>query len=113
MALKGSFGFFNGELPKADAYAVVDAINISKGGSASCHVSIYARTPLVEKIAVPQLNEATKIMETVQVDQVDRGPVIEHFTCAGVDTTGKDAFVAAYEQLASLDDRFKEMVADV
>lgn len=111
MALKGEFPFFNGNLPATNAYAVIDAVHIDKGGFASVHVSVYPRPPIDTVIVEQVQNPETKILEAVKIPQRDRGPVVEHFTCGGVDTRSQDAFVAAYIQLPKLDDRFKDMVS--
>lgn len=109
MALKGPFGFAGGRLVASNAYAVVDAVHVDKGGMASVHVSVYATPPEVKSVEEERKNEALNIVELVKVEHKDRGPVVEHYSCGEVDTKGKDPFVAAYEQLPSLDTRFKEM----
>lgn len=109
MSLKGPFGFAGGRLVGPEAYAVIDAVNVNKGGMASCHISVYATPPVDTPIEVPVLNENTKIMEMKQIINKDRGPAVEHYSCGEIDTRGKDAFIAAYEQLPLLDTRFKDM----
>lgn len=110
MALKGSFLFF-GKLSAAEAYAVIDQVHADKGGMANVHISVYATPPVDAEVEQKQLNALTNVEEPILVKVRDRGPVVEHFTCSGVDIRGKDAFIAGYEQLPKLDTRFSSMLA--
>lgn len=95
MALKGGFVFFD-KLPAVAAYAVIDAITISKGGDANFHVSIYPTAP--ETKAVEQEAFVMGVIEKTMVDVVERGPVIEHIAVAGLNVT-TEPFGAAYDEL--------------
>lgn len=111
MSLKGKFPFAQGNLVVENAYAVIDFIHIEKGGNASAHISVYARPPIDSIVTQQRLNVEKQITEDVTVEVRDRGPVVEHYTCAGFKITDASAFVTCYENLPTLDERFKDMVS--
>lgn len=106
MALKGKFKFFD-KLESTEAYAIVDNIQISKGGSANCHVSVYPTPPTTKTVI--QDTVVAGVMEKLEVEQIDRGPCIEHFSVAGIQITSSpfsDCYnvVKATERLAAMVD---------
>lgn len=108
MAIKGKF-LFMGVLVSEQAYAVVDNVNVSKGGDAFCHVSIYAAGPTDKEVSRTRVVDG--IEEEYAETERERGPVIEHFSVSGIKVMSKDPFIASYEQIKSLEPRLSEMVS--
>ena len=104
MALKGKYLFF-GKVSADAAYAIVDGIQIAKGGDASVHVSVYADSPVSKTVQQDTL--VNGIVEKVDVVQMDRGPVIEHMTLGGIKVTSSP-FGDCYAGVKQ-DERFKLM----
>lgn len=105
MSLQGPFKFMR-KLEATSAYAVVDSINISKGGDAFCHVSVYPTPPETKEVEKERIVEG--INEKYMDREVDRGPVIEHFSISGIKVDG-DPFVCCYKQIRDLDERLVGM----
>lgn len=106
MSLKGSFKV--GRLIAPEAYAVVDNITASKGGSAHAHVSVYATPPEDQKVERVKLVDGVEATyeETVR----DRGPVLDHFTISGIDLSkSTNIFQDTYAQIKA-DERLSSMV---
>lgn len=104
MALKGKFNFFN-TLLAADAYAVIDSIQLSKGGDASFHVNVYPAAPTTKAVLRDALVDG--VMEKVAVDEINRGQVIEHFGISVTGITG-EPFGECYAALKT-HERFTDM----
>lgn len=116
MALQGKYNFF-GRINADAAYAIVDQINISKGGDAFCHVSVYASAP----VPIPPDDSAQAVaaqgalIPDAPADapppQVDRGPVIEHFTISGISVKGlaENPFSVMYAGIKT-DERLAQML---
>lgn len=108
MALKGKF-LFMGVLVAEKAYAVVDSVNVTKGGDAFCHVSVYPDSPVDRE--VPKTRVVDGIEEEYLDQERERGQCVEHFSISGFKIRSQDPFVAAYEQIKELEPRLTEMVS--
>jgi len=116
MALKGSYNLY-GKINVPNAYAVIDQISIGKNGDAYCHVSVYADPPVevtTDQVATQQtldlVDGAQPTRVAAQAPELDRGPVIEHFTISGISTADKveNAFTTCYAA-AKADERLSAM----
>lgn len=108
MAIKGNFKLM-GEVDMAEAYAVVDSIQISKDGLGFAHVSIYSAAPKTDVAEVAIMVDGQPKTEERQT--VNRGAVLEHFTVSGIDfSVDQSPFVTAYQALKG-NDRLADMLA--
>lgn len=115
MALQGKYNFF-GKLNADEAYAIVDQINISKGGDAFCHVSVYANAPTpvpIDESAKAVQAQGALLPQDIQEipPSIERGPVIEHFTISGISVKGlmENPFAVMYAGIKA-DERLAAMV---
>lgn len=105
MSLKGPYKIM-GVVDCATGYALIDEIHIAKGGDGFVHVAIYGNEPVITQ---PDPVEIESVMVTPP-PQLDRGPVIEHFTVSGISFKDavQDPFKVAYTVVIS-DIRLKGM----